>query len=439
MTEIFVDNFAGGGGASCGYRMATGRDPEIAINHDQAAVAMHAANHPATEHFCEDVWSIDPVAVTRGCPVGAAWFSPDCKHHSKAKGGKPRDKKIRGLAWIVIKWARLVRPRVIFLENVEEFADWGPLTAEGRPCPLRKAKVFNSWKRQLEAEGFVVEWKLLRACEFGGAPTIRRRLYLIARRDGLPIIWPAATHGAPGSPGVLSGALRPWPVAADCIDWSIPCHSIFLTKAEARIVRVKRPLVEASLRRIARGLWKFVINAKDPFIVPSGYGGERISSVPIVANTANSKTSGRAPTTGQEAREPLHTVTGQGGHFAEVRAFLVKYYGLGGQDQALDDPMHTIPTKDRLGLVTVHGIDYAIADICIRMLTPRELFRAQGFPEDYVIDVRFWKKLRKKSLLRWLSNAEKVRMCGNSVCPPTAALLIGANVPEMAVNTELAA
>lgn len=255
--ELIIDNFAGGGGASCGIELALGRHVDIAINHDPEAVGMHAMNHPQTEHHCESVWDVDPLDLVKGRPVGLAWFSPDCKHFSKAKGGKPRDKKIRGLAWVAMRWAALVRPRVIFLENVEEFKTWGPLLEDGNPCPQRKGDTFRSFVRQLQEKGYVVDWRELRACDFG-APTIRKRLFLIARCDGKPIVWPEPTHGAPTSAAVLAKQRKPWRTAAECIDWSIQCPSIF---------ERTKPLAEATQRRIARGLRRYVIDSADPFIV----------------------------------------------------------------------------------------------------------------------------------------------------------------------------
>lgn len=539
--ELIVDNFAGGGGASCGIELALGRHVDIAINHDPEAVAMHAINHPQTEHHCESVWDVDPLKLTRGRPVGLAWFSPDCKHFSKAKGGKPRDKKIRGLAWVAMRWAALVRPRVIILENVEEFQTWGPVLADGTPCPVRKGKTFRSFVHQLQEKGYSVEWRELRACDYG-APTIRKRLFLIARCDGQPIVWPAPTHGAPGSAEVNARKRKPWRTAAECIDWSIPCPSIF---------ERKRPLAEATQRRIARGLRRYVIDAAEPFIVKvnhgydyfrgqplaeplqtitakHGYGlvaphltkfrtgstgadlrdpmptitagpkenpagaphalgivaptlvqtgyGERTGQAPrapgldkplgtVVAGGAKhalvsaflAKHYGgnydgpgvalREPTstittadhhalvssnlvklrgecTGSATDTPAPTVTAGGTHIGEVRAFLVKYYSEGGQDQDCRDPMHTIPTKDRLGLVTVAGEQYQIADIGMRMLEPHELYAAQGFPSSYVIaPVIDGRPLPKHA---------QVRMCGNSVSPPMAAALARANTPELA-------
>ncbi|WP_415809230.1 DNA cytosine methyltransferase, partial [Cupriavidus respiraculi] len=537
------------------------------------AVAMHAINHPQTEHHCESVWDVDPLALTRGRPVGLAWFSPDCKHFSKAKGGKPRDKKIRGLAWVAMRWAALVRPRVIMLENVEEFKTWGPVLADGTPCPKRKGDTFRSFVRQLQEKGYAVEWRELRACDYG-APTTRKRLFLIARCDGQPIVWPEPTHGAPDSAAVVAKQRKPWRTAAECIDWSIPCPSIF---------ERAKPLAEATQRRIARGLHRYVIDAAAPFIVKVNHGGDEFRGqalaepiqtitgkhgygvvaphltkfrtgstgadlrTPMPTITAGPKKrpagaphalgiiaptmiqagfgerAGQAPrcldlhkplgtvtaqgrkhalvsafmakhftgVVGHELSDPLHTitatdhhglvsaqlvgcggragqsrprdagepvqtitakgdtaiatshlvklrgectgsalaepvptVTASGTHIGEVRAFLVKYYSEGGQDQDCRDPMHTIPTKGRFGLVTVAGEQYQIADIGMRMLEPHELYAAQGFPSTYVIaPIINGRRLPKHA---------QVRMCGNSVSPPMAAALVRANAPELA-------
>jgi len=487
---LVVDNFAGGGGASLGIALALGRGPDIAVNHDAEAIAMHLANHPETHHYCESVWDVDPIKACGGEPVSLAWFSPDCKHFSKAKGGKPVEKGIRGLAWIVVRWAKAVRPALIVLENVEEFQTWGPLADDGRPDPARKGYTYRSWVRKLEGAGYRVEARELRACDYG-APTIRKRLFVIARCDGLPIVWPAPTHGP--------GRALPWRTAAECIDWSLPCPSIFGRK---------RPLAENTLRRIARGMWKHVLEAADPFIVPlthhgdarthsirdpfptvtaahrgelayisptliqTGYG-ERPGQVPrvpgldkplgtVVAGGAKhalvaaflakhygghegSGASLRQPfatvTTidhhalvsshllklygssaqGVPLAEPMPTVTAGGGHLAEVRAFLLKYYSTDGQPD-LRTPMHTVTTKDRFGLVTVAGEDYAIVDIGMRMLTPRELARAQGFPDSY--------RLCDVDTSLPLSKTAQVRMIGNSVCPPMARAIVAANYVE---------
>lgn len=490
--EIVVDLFAGGGGASTGIEQAIGRHVDIAVNHDPEAVSLHQANHPQTRHFVSDVFEVEPLVVTEGRPVGLLWASPDCKHFSKAKGGKPVSKKIRGLAWVVIKWAKLVQPRVICLENVEEFQTWGPLGDDGRPCPARKGMTFRRWKAQLENLGYTVEYRELRACDYG-APTIRKRLFLVARRDGQPIVWPTPTHG----PG-----LRPYRTAAECIDWSIPTRSIF---------ERPRPLAEATMRRIAHGIKRYVLEAPQPYIVRIGHTGhgdagkarsvrEPLSTVtskaehllcsPTLIQTGYGERLGQAPRvpgldkplgtcvdgqkhalvaaflakhfggepqagkTAADLRdpsptvlakggpqalvtsnlvklrgtsssaatpEPLATVSAQGTHHAEVRALLLKYYGTD-QDPQLSEPLHTVTTKDRFGLVSVHGEDYYIADIGMRMLEPRELYRAQGFPDTYIID--------RGHDGRTLSKAAQVRMCGNSVCPPLAAALVRANYAD---------
>jgi DNA (cytosine-5)-methyltransferase 1 len=584
-TELIVDNFAGGGGASTGIELALGRHVDIAINHDPEAVALHQANHPQTAHHCESVWDIDPRKAANGRRVGLAWFSPDCKHFSKAKGSKPREKKIRGLAWVVINWVVKLgplRPRVIMLENVEEFQTWCPVDSTGTPSKWRKGWTFACFIGALRRRGYAVEWREMRACDYG-APTIRKRLFLIARCDGAPIVWPEPTHGAPGSEGVKRKKLKPWRTAAECIDWSIPCPSIF---------ERKRELAPATCRRIAKGIMRYVVNCAEPFIVntanskttgrgpnvwpagepvrtvtsapgfavvapiitehanathnrnfsaneplrtqcaevkgghfavvaphitkfrtgstgsgmdeplhtvtagpkedPAGaphamgvvsaflakhYGGvvgapcdgpvhtvtstdhhglvtatlvhtahgeadktgkrrgsgERdiqqpahtVTASPDVAVVTSNLVTLRHHNRGQDQREPVQTITAQGIHFAEVRAFLIKYYG-SDQDPRLTDPMHTVTARDRFGLVTIKGEDYAIVDIGLRMLAPRELYRAQGFPESYVIgdDGRHGLTLTKSA---------QVRMCGNSVCPPMAAALVRANVPELAV------
>lgn len=858
--ELIVDNFAGGGGASTGIFYGLGRHVDFAVNHNWPALCMHMANHPQTRHLQEDVFAVQPRKLTGGRPVGLAWFSPDCTHFSKAKGGKPRSKKIRGLAWVILRWAVEVRPRVMMMENVEEIQTWGPLLDTGHPDKAQAGLIWEGFKlalttgcpadhvamedarcalgpdfpyeRLVEGLGYVVETREIRACTLGlrhvieAAPTIRKRLFGIMRCDGRPIVWPASTNGDPKSREVLAGQLKPYRVAAECIDWSLPCPSIFLSKAEARKLGVKRPLAEATERRIARGIRKFVIDAPEPFIVPvthqgsdrvenirepmrtvtGAHRGEKALAMPFLskyygerrpdegargvrmtdplatqgtenrfaivtafmgrvahgevsptgvkrwgagvhsveaplgtvtrspeyclvaaslANCANSKTTGRAPnvwdlaeplrtvttgpgfavvaanitkfrkgsvgtdcreplhticagsfvkrpagcsvfgvvqvgmteshgrdaratfhclacdtwalepmaecgcaaearrvaflakhfgghetpgssvgkpmdtvtavdhhavvsaalvgcggragqsgprgledpvatitakadtcvtaatlvvnttehsggaaseplktvttgghhaltaatlvqsgygerdgqaaraldiqqplgtavaggvkhavvsacllrhfgasvggamvspmgtivaggagktalvtshlakmydrTPGHEHGEPMHTVTSGGLHLAEVRAFLIKYYKEGGQDAPVSEPMHTMTAKARMGLVTVRGVEYVIADIGMRMLVPRELYRAQGFPEDYVINVECERVIRGKKVLGWLPQDEQVRMVGNSVPPPIVAALVAANLPEMRVERVVAA
>lgn len=548
MTGLIIDNFAGGGGASTGIEAAIGRSVDIAINHDPEAIAMHAVNHPDTRHYCQDVWEIDPLEATAGQPVALAWFSPDCKHFSKAKGGKPREKKIRDLAWVVHRWVAALKPfdrhpRVIMLENVEEFRTWGPLLDDGKPCPLRKGETFAEWVQQLRDFGYDVQWRELKACDYG-APTSRKRLFLIARCDGLPIVWPEPTHG--------KGRPLPWRTAADIIDWSIPCPSIF---------ERTRPLKDATCRRIATGIMRYVINAERPFIVPvtntnwsgdKAYSGEkplptittakggefavtvptlvatdfvntRASRVfdvrdpvrtimgqnthalvsPTLVQTGYGEREGQAPRVpgidkplgtivagggkhalvsaflaqhnggprnkniaGHAADKPVSTITGRGTqqqlvtsnlvklrgtnighaadvplqtisaggtHFAEVRAFLIKYYGNERDGHTLFDPLGTVTTKDRFGMVTVSidGAEYAIADIGMRMLSARELYAAQGFPADYCIDFEWNGKP--------LTKTAQVRMVGNSVSPPLPTALVRANLPQLCPAQRIAA
>lgn len=327
MTELVIDSFAGGGGASEGIRAALGRDPDIAVNHDRLALAMHRMNHPGTHHIAEDVVTLDARTMCAGRPIGMLWMSPDCKHHSKAKGGKPRDKNIRGLAWTVLGWVNKLpkwqRPRVVFLENVEEFADWGPLAADGRPCPLQRGATFRAYVESWEALGYAVEHRELRACDFG-VPTIRKRLYWIARRDGLPIVWPEPTHGDPKGEAVRSGRLEPWRAAAEIIDWSLPCPSIFDTSAEIKAkhgIRAQRPLKPNTLKRIAKGTMRYVVNAAKPFLVQVNHGGGP---------------GGRA----HAADEPSPTMTGGRGE-ALVTPFVTKF-NRGATGHAVDEPLHTI-------------------------------------------------------------------------------------------------
>lgn len=416
--ELVVDNFAGGGGASTGIERGIGRPVDIAINHDPEAIAMHQANHPQTLHLCESVWDVDPRQVCAGRPVGLAWFSPDCKHFSKAKGGKPVEKKIRGLAWVAVRWAATVQPRVICLENVEEFVTWGPLTQDGRPCQRQRGREFRAFVGALQRLGYAVEWKELRACDYG-TPTSRKRLFLVARRDGEQIRWPEPTHG-PGR--------KHYRAAAECIDWSIPCPSIF---------QRERPLAEATLRRVAAGLQKFVIDAAEPFIVRIGHTGHgdsgKTRSIHEPLSTITSKAEHCLVTAflakhytgviGSDLRAPLGTVTSVD-HHSLVSAFLIAYYGSETDGASLEEPMRTVVSRDRFGLVTVRGEQYRIADIGLRMLQPRELARAQGFADGYLLDAPY----RGKQLPKHA----QVRMIGNSVCPPMAEALVRANFAQNA-------
>ena len=543
--ELIVDNFAGGGGASTGIELATGYSVDIAINHDPEAIKMHKANHPNTKHYCENVWAIDPVKACNGHPVGLAWFSPDCKHFSKAKGGKPKDKNIRGLAWVACRWAGLVRPRVIMLENVEEFKTWGPLNRRHHPIKAKQGKTFEKFVQQLNDLGYTVEFKELIAADYG-APTMRKRFFMIARCDGKPIVWPEPTHGPADSEAVKTGLLKPYVGAYTQIDFSRPCPSIFDTSEEIKEkygIRAVRPLAQKTMDRIARGFIKFVLNNPEPFIIQCNHGGERrpndirepmptitgkhgygivepymvqigqtgftadrskdvreplttivsknehclISPTLIQYHSETSKDGVRGQTIedpimtvdssnryglvtsflhkyydggykgagetvenplptvtawdhnsivtanliqmnnhcdGKDIRQPLPTITAGDGHFGEVRAFLIKYYGdATGQD--IEKPLDTVTTKDRFGLVTIEGVDYQIVDIGLRMLEPRELYGCQGFPDDYIIDHDYTGKIYPRS--------EQVRRCGNAVCPPIPAALVRANLSELCV------
>jgi len=614
MRGLIVDNFAGGGGASTGIEMAIGRSVDIAINHDKDAIAMHTANHPNTLHYCESVFDVDPVQATAGRPVDLCWLSPDCTHFSKAKGSKPVSKEIRGLGWIAVRWALKVRPKVMMLENVEEYQTWGPVVPDEKgklfPCPFRKGETFKAFVAVLStgiaaddpalAEcceflgitdpaplikglGYQVEWRELRACDYG-APTIRKRLFMVARCDGKPIIWPEPTHGKPNSKEVKAGLLKPYRTAAECIDFTLPCPSIF---------ERKKPLAEATMKRIAKGLVRYVIEAQEPFIVTCNHSGDHFRGqgltepfktivasrdahglvvpelAPLLINTRNGERAGQQPRTrevkdpywtitaqgsqgalvipelvpfitehanassqrnmppdeplrtqcaqvkgghfalvapiitrqfgtsvghvvdapcgtvmsktkdalvtaflakhyggnysgpgaslqapaptvttvdhtalvtshlvklrgtckdGQSVTEPMPTITAGGNHVGEVRAFLLKYYGNETDGSDIAGPIGTLTTRDRFGLVTVNGVDHVIVDIGMRMLQPHELFKAQGFPDDYIID--------RDSNGKKMTKTAQVARCGNSVPPQFAEALTRANLPELCTSKQ---
>lgn len=363
MREIIVDNFAGGGGASTGIELATGRSVDIAINHDPNAVAMHTTNHPDTLHYCESVYEVRPKIATAGRPVGLAWFSPDCRHFSKAKGAKPVEKAIRGLAWIVIRWALDVSPRVMMLENVEEFKTWGPLLAgEMRPDPERTGETFEAFIGMLSTGvpadhpalmecceflqlspdseqvhqlvtglGYDVDYRELRACDYG-APTIRKRFFMVMRRDGQPITWPDITHGDPKSPAVQAGKLAPWRTAAECIDWSIAAPSIFGRK---------KPLAENTLKRIARGIQRFVLDNPTPFIVKCNH----------------TTTKGKYDCfRGQALAEPLQTITKTHGYAIATPVMAPLFAGTGGsafqmKSRPVNKPFFTLLTQNRTNVI----------------------------------------------------------------------------------------
>ncbi len=346
--ELIIDNFAGGGGASTGIEMATGYSVDIAINHDPEAIRMHQANHPATKHYCENVWAVDPVEACEGHPVALAWFSPDCKHFSKAKGGKPKDKNIRGLAWVALRWAALVRPRVIMLENVEEFKTWGPLNRGHHPIKAKQGETFRRFVCQLNDLGYNVQYRELVAADYG-APTTRKRFFLIARCDGGDIIWPKPTHAPMDSEEVKAGLLKPYVGAYTQLDFSLPCPSIFDTSEEIKEkygIRAVRPLASKTMQRIARGLKKFVLDNPEPFIVPIGYG-ERIGQAPRV----------------HDIKKPLPTIVSSGKHYLcepRLAPIIDKTYGgnYQGGGSKIEDPVGTITTIDHNRLVTATLIQY---------------------------------------------------------------------------------
>lgn len=521
--EIIVDSFAGGGGASTGMELATGKTVEIAIDHDLDAILMHKTNHPHTRHFQASVWDIDPREVCHGRPVGLAWFSPDCRHFSKAKGGKPVDKNIRGLAWITLRWAGTVRPRVIILENVGEFQTWGPVR-RGRPIKSKSDQTFMRFIAQLRDLGYEAEWRELVAADFG-APTTRKRFFLVARCDGRPIVWPAPIHAPRNSEEVRSGKLLPWVSAAEIIDWSLPCPSIFDTRAQIREkygVTAVRPLADKTMRRAIRGVDQFTIKSGEPFLLMVNHGGDRgdrtvPATAPLHTITARHGTGIADPVLapvnaanrygltgaslmkyygnddhGQGAKEPLHTITAKdregvlaanlakfyGGvvgasvtgptptitaieHNAITVAHMMEMYGTSA-GRGVNAPAGTVTASgthhaiiatsvvpagdsvdlghwpeargllnkycgydlkgDELLLLQINGIWWFIRDIGLRMLTPRELYAANGFPPDYIIDHDCQGNVYGKT--------KQVARCGNAVPPPFATALVRANLPE---------
>ncbi|MGS1095847.1 DNA cytosine methyltransferase [Aquamicrobium terrae] len=347
---MIIDSFAGGGGASTGIEMALGRSPDYAINHSADALAMHEINHPDTVHLDSNIWDVAPLEVTRGRPVGLFWASPDCKHFSKAKGGKPMDRNIRDLAWVVVRWAEEAKPDVIILENVEEFVTWGPLYEDGKPIVELRGHTFEEWTRRLKKAGYKVQWRELRACDYG-APTIRKRFFMIARRDGLPIVWPKRTHGDPKKPAdaklIAAGKLKPYRTAAEIIDWSLPCPSIFDTSAEIMEkfgVRAIRPLADATMRRIARGVVRYVLEAKEPFVVTYAQQGG-----------AN-----------RSARDPLHTLAASP---KDQNAIIVpSFVGCGGRagqsaPRGGDEPAGTMTAKADGCVVAAHLVETAHGEV----------------------------------------------------------------------------
>lgn len=377
--ELIVDNFAGGGGASTGIEMATGYSVDIAINHDPEAIRMHKANHPNTKHYCEDVWQVDPVKACNGHPVGLAWFSPDCKHFSKAKGGKPKDKFIRGLAWVACRWAGLVRPRVIMLENVEEFKTWGPLNRRHHPIKAKQGKTFEKFVQQLTDLGYEVQFKELVAADYG-APTMRKRFFMIARCDGKSIIWPEPTHGPADSEAVKAGLLKPYVGAYTQLDFSLPCPSIFDTSEEIKEkygIRAVRPLAPKTMEQIARGLKKFVLENPEPFIIQCNHGGERRPNdirepmptitgkhgygvvEPYMIPIGYGERDGQAPRV-HDVEKPLPTIVGSGKHYL-CEPYMVQIGQTGfTADRSKDvrEPLTTIVSKNEHCLISPTLIQY---------------------------------------------------------------------------------
>ena len=375
--ELIVDNFAGGGGASTGIEMATGYSVDIAINHDPEAIKMHKANHPNTKHYCENVWAVDPVKACNGHPVGLAWFSPDCKHFSKAKGGKPKDKNIRGLAWVACRWAGLVRPRVIMLENVEEFKTWGPLGRRHHPIKAKQGETFQKFVQQLTDLGYEVQFRELIAADYG-APTMRKRFFMIARCDGKPIVWPEPTHAPADSEEVKAGLKKPYVGAYTQIDFSRPCPSIFDTSEEIKEkygIRAVRPLAQKTMDRIARGFIKFVLNNPKPFIIQCNHGGERRPNdirepMPTITGKhgygivepymVQIGQTGFAKDRSKDVREPLTTIVSKNEHCL-IEPTLAPYMGTNTTNHPggnCKDPIHTITTGNQQCLISPTLIQY---------------------------------------------------------------------------------
>lgn len=375
--ELIVDNFAGGGGASTGIELATGYSVDIAINHDPEAIKMHKSNHPNTKHYCENVWAVDPIKACDEHPVALAWFSPDCKHFSKAKGGKPKDKNIRGLAWVALRWAGLVRPRVIMLENVEEFKTWGPLGRRHHPIKAKQGKTFEKFVQQLTDLRYEVQFRELIAADYG-APTMRKRFFMIARCDGKPIVWPEPTHGLADSEEVKAGLLKPYVGAYTQLDFSLPCPSIFDTSEEIKEkygIRAVRPLAEKTMNRIARGLKKFVLDNPEPFIIQCNHGGERRPNdirdpMPTITGKhgygivepymVQIGQTGFAADRSKDVREPLTTIVSKNEHCL-IKPKLVPYMGTNTTNHpggSCKDPIHTITTGNQQCLISPTLIQY---------------------------------------------------------------------------------
>ena len=510
--ELMVDNFAGGGGASTGMEMATGISVDIAINHDPEAIRMHKTNHPSTKHYCENVWDVDPVEVCKGRPVAIAWFSPDCKHFSKAKGGKPKDKNIRGLAWVACRWAGLVRPRVIMLENVEEFKTWGPLNRGHHPIKAKQGKTFEKFIQQLTDLGYEVQFRELVAADYG-APTMRKRFFMIARCDGKPIIWPEPTHGPADSKEVKAGLLKPYVGAYTQIDFSRPCPSIFDTSEEIKEkygIRAVRPLAPKTMERIAKGLKKFVIDNAEPFIVQINHSGAKSDycnsmNEPLRVITAkhgfgmvDAKLAPYMGTNttnhpGGNCKDPIHTIT-TGNQQCLISPTLIQYHSETSKDgvrgQTIEDPIMTVDSSNRYGLVTSFLSKFYKSGIGQDEREPLHTITTSAghFGEVRAFLIKYYGNTTGQDIekpldtvttkdrfglvtiegvnyqivdigLRMLEprelygcqgfpddyiidhdytgkaypRTEQVRRCGNAVCPPIPAALVKANLPELCI------
>lgn len=438
---MIIDCFAGGGGASVGIEMALGRPVDIAVNHDPQAIRMHKTNHPDTLHLTEDIFKVDLKKYVGDSHVDLMWASPDCTSHSKAKGGQPRKQGLRILPWAVYKHAKKILPDVIIMENVEEIQQWGPLDKDGKPITERKGEDYRRFICAMKSLGYEFDSRELVAADYG-APTTRKRWYAIFRRDGRSIVWPEHTHSKTGTNG------KKWLECGDYIDWSDLGKSIFDRP---------KPLAEATMKRIANGYAKYVVNNPHPYIVRNKdavdfliqYHGEQkegdsrgqLLTEPIkTIDTSNRYGLVTAFITkfyksgiGQGCDEPLHTITTSPGHFGLISAFLIKYYSSGRSCQTLDRPLDTITTKDRFGLVNVvteiNGEQYVLKDIFLRMLKAEELKLMQGFPTDYIIDRDYnWQKYPV---------CEQVKRIGNSVVPIMAKILVEANCGYLKVGERM--
>ena len=434
MNGLIIDMFAGGGGASVGIEMALGRQVDIAVNHDPMAIRMHQMNHPDTLHLTEDVFTVNLAKYVKGRHVSLMWASPDCTSHSKAKGGQPRLSGLRILPWAVVKQTRSVMPDVIIMENVEEIQEWGPLDENGYPIKEKAGQDYRRFITAMMSLGYEFDSRELIAADYG-APTTRKRWYAIFRRDGRQIEWPEPTNSKNGD------GLEPWVPISTVLDFSDLGTSIFDRK---------KPLAEKTMKRIARGIQKFVIDDPEPYIIDEKLpfliqyhsetsGDPRGQNVKVPLQTIDTSnrygmvsaflTKYYGQSVGERLDEPLGAILSGGNHYGIVSAFLMKYYGTGDNCKSIHEPLQTITTDDRFAIVSIMGEQYAIADIFLRMLKPEELKLAQGFPKDYVIDHYITGKP--------VTHKEQVARIGNSVVPVMAKALVAANVPYLKVGERM--